>query len=98
MIVEKLQDGVKIVVAKDFAIKEAAELREQAYELISQGSRNFTMDFSNCDFIDSSGLGVLVSIYKRCAEKGGAVRILHVKPPVMKVFQLTRLDKVFDIQ
>ncbi len=98
MIVEKLQDDVKVTIAKEFAIKEAAELREKAYELIDQGSRSFMMDFSNCEFIDSSGLGVLVSIYKRCAEKGGTVRILHMKPQVMKIFQLTRLDKVFDIQ
>lgn len=97
MITEKLQEDVKITLAKDFAIQEAAELREKAYELIGQGHYRFVMDFSHCEFIDSSGLGVLVSIYKRCAEKGGTVRILHMKPQVMKIFQLTRLDKVFDI-
>ncbi|MDF2840314.1 MAG: anti-sigma-factor antagonist [Clostridia bacterium] len=93
----KLNDVITVQLPKDFVIKEAGEFRDQAYELVNLGNVNFIMDFKDCEFIDSSGLGVMVSVYKRCVEKGGSIKITHVKPQVMKVFQLTRLDKVFEI-
>jgi anti-sigma B factor antagonist len=88
---------ISVQLPKDFVIKEAGEFREQAYELISLGNINYVLDFKDCEFIDSSGLGVMVSVYKRCAEKGGSMKIINIKPQVLKVFQLTRLDKVFDM-
>lgn len=97
MRIENRQNNVKVSLPKEFAIKEAAEFREQVYELINKGSYNFEIDFSECVFIDSSGLGVMVSAYKRCAEKGGKIQIANLNPQVKKVFQLTRLDRVFEM-
>ena len=69
-------------------------------KLIDFGKDNkkFFIDFSNCTFIDSTGLGMLVSVYKKCAERNVKLIIASIKnEKVLKVFQLTRLDKVFDI-
>ncbi|MFT5874204.1 MAG: anti-sigma B factor antagonist [Clostridium sp.] len=88
---------LNILIPKDFAVDDAAEFREKTNNLISQGEINFVLDFSNCTFIDSTGLGVLVGIYKKCTELNGSFKLHSINPQVMKLFNLTRLDKVFQI-
>ena len=81
----------------NFVVDEVATFRIQINKLIEEGNRNFIFNFSQCDFIDSTGLGALVSIYKKCVEKGGSIKLKSLKPDVEKLFKLTRLDKVFEI-
>ena len=81
----------------NFVVDEVATFRIQINKLIEEGNRNFIFNFSQCDFIDSTGLGALVSIYKKCVEKGGSIKLKTLKPDVEKLFKLTRLDKVFEI-
>jgi len=90
-------DNFIIDIPKDFVVDEVATLRTKINKLIEEGQKNFTFNFSQCDFIDSTGLGALVSIYKKCDEKGGSVKLKSLKPDVEKLFKLTRLDKVFEI-
>lgn len=88
----------QIEVAENFSVEEASECREKIYKLINEGEKNFKFDFSKCTFIDSTGLGVLVGIYKKCAEVGGDVTLYSIKnSKVKEIFKLTRLDKVFEI-
>lgn len=86
-----------INIPKDFIVDEVAVLRTQVIKLIEEGQRDIIFDFGNCNFIDSTGLGALVSIYKKCAEKGGSVKLKALKPEVEKLFKLTRLDRVFEV-
>ncbi len=88
----------RITIPKNFAVEEAGNLREELYAMIAQGKKEFLLDFRECEFIDSTGLGVIVAVYKRCVEKGGNVRLCYVMPQIMRIFSLTRLDKVFEIQ
>lgn len=91
-------NAITIIIPENFAVDEAAEFRQKVYELISQGQKHFELSFSNCNFIDSTGLGVLVSTYKKCMEADGSFKLCSVNnPQVLKVFKLTRLDKIFAI-
>lgn len=92
-----MESNTTINIPKDFIVDEVANLRVEINKLIEKGQKNFTFDFSKCDFIDSTGLGALVSIYKKCAEKGGSIKLKSLKPEVEKLFKLTRLDRVFEI-
>jgi len=88
-----------IIIPDNFAVEEASEYRQKLNDLIDKGQYNFVLDFSKCNFIDSTGLGVIVSAYKRCKEKNGTIMIRSItNANVLKVFKLTRLDKVFEIQ
>lgn len=90
---------INLIIPENFAVDEAAEFREKVNHLISIGEKNFSLDFKNCTFIDSTGLGVLVSIYKKCKKLNGSFKIHSVNnPKVMKIFKLTRLDKVLKIE
>lgn len=86
-----------VIIPENFAVDEASELRESFYGWIEKDEKCFKLDFSKCTFIDSTGLGVLVSVYKRCMEKNGSFRLYSVNPQVMRIFKLTRLDRVFQI-
>jgi anti-sigma B factor antagonist len=64
--------------------------------LVNDGERKLVLDLGKVEFIDSSGLGAMVSILKALGEKG-TLSICSVRPNVMSLFKLTRMDKVFAI-
>lgn len=87
------------IIPENFAVEEASEYRQKLNDLIDKGQYNFVLDFSKCSFIDSTGLGVIVSAYKRCKENNGTIKLHSINDAnVLKVFKLTRLDKVFEIK
>ncbi|KOF57644.1 MULTISPECIES: STAS domain-containing protein [Clostridium] len=87
-----------ITIPENFSVEEASEYRKKLNELVEAGEKNFTLDFSKCTFIDSTGLGVLVNVYKKCTELNGTFILSSItNPQVLKIFKLTRLDKVFKI-
>lgn len=87
-----------IIIPENFSVEEASEYRKKLNDLIENGEKDFKLDFSNCTFIDSTGLGVLVGVYKKCNELNGSFVVQSItNPQVLKIFKLTRLDKVFKI-
>lgn len=91
--------AMEIVIPEDFAVEEASDFREKLNKLIDNGEKHFILNFKNCTFVDSTGLGVLVGIYKKCKDVNGSLEFSSiVEPKVIKVFKLTRLDKVFGIE
>lgn len=80
-----------------FSVEEASRFREEVREHIQNGQVRFMLDFSGCSFIDSTGLGVIVSSYKKCVEQGGSIRLKAMNANVFKIFELTRLNNVFEI-
>ena len=92
-----MQNDYVVNIPKNFIVDEVARFRNDINKLIEEGQKDFIFNFSACDFMDSTGLGAVISIYKKCAEKDGSVKIKSLKPDVEKLFKLTRLDKVFEI-
>ena len=89
----------EIIISENFTVDEAAQCREEMKLLIEQGEKNFVMDFSKCNFIDSTGLGVLVAVYKKIVEVNGSFELHSINnEQVLKIFKLTRLDSVFVIK
>jgi anti-sigma B factor antagonist len=88
---------VNIEIPENFAVDEADELREKLNYLMNNGEKNFVLNFKKCTFIDSTGLGVLVSVYKKCKNVNGSFKLYSINEEVMKIFSMTRLDKVFEI-
>lgn len=92
-------DGrVLVTLIGSLYVEEAAVLRKKLIELLTQNYKNFIVDIGQIDYIDSSGLGVLVGIQKRALEKGGGVVIKGLHGTIKELFELTRLTKVFEIQ
>ena len=61
--------------------------------------KRLDIDLHSVEFLDSSGIGALLSVYKRLSSGGeGSVKLLNVKPAVQSVFELMRMHRIFDIQ
>jgi len=77
-------------------IKHADKLKQQLVSVIERGFNKIVIDISTCKFIDSSFLGVLVSILKRTARMNGDLRLVGFQPAVRSMFEITRMFRVFD--
>lgn len=72
-------------------------LKTRLVDAVDDGCIDLVIDLENVGFIDSSGLGVLVSGLRRVKEQSGSMRIICTKEGILKIFRITGLDKVFPI-
>ncbi len=86
-----------ITMPEIFSINEASEFKEHTYAIIKSAPTSFQLDFQYCKYIDSTGLGVLIGLYKKCQEYHGEMTLIHLSPNVENIFQMTRLNQVFTI-
>lgn len=87
---------VEIINVERASVKEANELKEKLTDAIDEGYKQIIVDLSECDFVDSSFLGVLVSSLKKAAKLDGDLKLVGFRPAVRSMFELTRLFRVFE--
>ncbi|MDD2541692.1 MAG: STAS domain-containing protein [Desulfuromonadaceae bacterium] len=73
------------------------ELKTELHRLFDTGTKDLILDLKEVLFIDSSGLGVLVSGYKNASTVHGSLKLSNLQSQVRSMFELTRLHRVFDI-
>lgn len=73
------------------------ELKIEMNRLFESGTKDLLVDLKEVRFIDSSGLGVLVSGYKNASTHQGSIKLCSLQTQVKSMFELTRLHRVFDI-
>ena len=73
------------------------ELKAQLNRLFDSGMKDLLIDLKEVRFIDSSGLGVLVSGFKNASARQGSLKLSGLQSQVKSMFELTRLHRVFDI-
>jgi anti-sigma B factor antagonist len=73
-------------------------IRPAIDDLVQAKPAVVVVDLRSLRLIDSSGVGVIVSLYKRCKEHGGTVRLTGIGSQPLAIFKLLRLDRVFDLQ
>lgn len=92
-----VDDRVTVSLVGDIYVEDASVLREELLERIQSGAKYFEFDMTKVGYIDSSGLGVLVAVQKQTVKMGGRVTLRGLNGLVSELFQLTRLNKVFEI-
>ncbi len=75
----------------------AKDIREKVSSLSQENRVKLVIDMANVDFIDSSGLGSLVSSLRTVNKLGGDIKISSLQDQVRAVFELTRLHRIFGI-
>jgi len=63
----------------------------------NEKSSHFIIDFKKVGFIDSTGLGILISLMRHLKENGGQLRLVGLQDQVRSIFEITRLFRVFDL-
>src|ERR1051326_847488 len=95
---KKDKSGVVVVgVDGQLIVGNRQELKQKVLDALEEGSRKFVIDFSKTGYIDSSGLGVLVSLSKKIREQGGELRLADLNDDLKTLFELTKLDTLFQI-
>lgn len=75
----------------------SGEFKEYVARLMETGCHNIVVELGDVRFIDSSGLGALLSGYKSAVSQNGRFVLANLQPQVQSMFELTRLHRVFDI-
>ena len=92
---------VTLVTFKDIEILDEGhikELQESILSIVEQAKRrDMLMDFCNIQYMSSAFLGLLVKIHKRISERGGKLELCNINPQIYKIFEITQLNKVFEI-
>ena len=94
---ERLGEVTVVDVEGQLIVGNRQKLKEKVLEQLENGARKFVIDFSNTGYIDSSGLGVLVSLSKKIREQGGELRLADLNEDLRTLFELTKLDTLFKI-
>lgn len=93
------QEGPRRVVSVhgEIDVYTAPDLRERLNELVASGQCHLVLDLQGVDFLDSTGLGVLVGGLKRVRSRGGELSLVCAQERILKVFRITGLTSVFPI-
>ncbi len=73
------------------------ELKRMVLDALAGGARRFVIDFSLTGYIDSSGLGILITLSKEIRAQGGDLRLASLNHDLRRLFELTKLDTFFRI-
>jgi anti-sigma B factor antagonist len=90
-------DQKVLEVAGEIDVYTAPQLRERLVELVESGARRVVVDLGRVEFLDSTGLGVLVGALKRLRGVGGELSLVCAQERLLKIFRITGLDRVFTL-
>ena len=86
-----------LTVAGEIDVYTAPRLRDRISELVGEGVYRIIVDLESVDFLDSTGLGVLVGGLKKVRSHGGSLALVCTQERLLKIFRITGLAKVFAI-
>lgn len=87
-----------VSISGDVDITSSLDLKENLNSILDKKDKSIRINCENLSYIDSTGLGVLISILKRVKSSGNDIEILEAKPNISKLFKITGLDKIFIIK
>lgn len=86
-----------VEVSGEVDVYTAPRLREAVVAAIDSGALRLVVDVDSVEFLDSTGVGVLVGALKKVRSGGGTLDIVCTQPRLLKIFEITGLDKVFGL-
>jgi anti-sigma B factor antagonist len=86
-----------VEVGGEIDVYTAPKLRDKITELVGEGHHNLVIDMEGVDFLDSTGLGVLVGGLKKVRAYDGSMELICSQDRLLKIFRITGLAKVFTI-
>lgn len=93
------QENEELVVSLsgDLDINTVKQFQDEVLKNYSQVDKDFVFDLKDLDYIDSTGLGAIITVYKEVNDKGYKLRVINAKKNVRKLFFITELDSLFEI-
>ena len=98
-VIEEKINNSNVLFIKDERIDahNSVQLKDHILQMIERGDKHIIVQLEQVRFIDSSGLGALLSGFKHAEAKSGTLSLSNVQNQVLSMFELTRLNRVFEI-
>jgi anti-sigma B factor antagonist len=98
LVEERSAGGVDIVnVSGEIHLTTAPRFRDRLEQIIASGDGTLVLDLTAVEFIDSTGLSVLLSGLRLLSQRNGRMALVLRNPTVLRLFQITSLDTTFEI-
>ncbi len=95
--IKEVENAYLVVPEEEIEVYNIHNLRTELFSLVETGTTKLIIDLSKVRYIDSSGLGVLVSLLKKMKEISGKIVLLNPTEEIMEILSLTSLARVFII-
>src|ERR1041384_8158116 len=96
-IIESAREGVAVLTLKGrLTLGESNLVRERVTKLSAAGQHNIVIDLGNVDYIDSTGLGILVICFTSLKKQGGGLKLVNPNKRNIELLLLTKLHTVFE--
>ena len=93
---DQIDDRTVLAVVGEIDTQTTDELRG-AVDDLDVAHRTLVLDLHGVEFVDSSGLGALLGIKKQQERAGGRLLLTRLSPPVARIIEITRMDRVFEV-
>jgi len=90
-------DTLNVSGIKELGAANSNVFRDQVKAEFREPQRNISIDLSQTNFVDSCGLGALISLHKATCNRNGTVRLINPTAPVQQILELTRMHRIFEI-
>lgn len=95
--IEAAGDTLSVAGVHELSAANATSFRDQVRSAMAPALKNIEIDLSQAVFLDSSGLGALISLHKTACSRQGMVRLLRPASSVQQILELTRMHRIFEI-
>ncbi|PKL37782.1 MAG: hypothetical protein CVV44_15715 [Spirochaetae bacterium HGW-Spirochaetae-1] len=85
-----------IIINGDVEMIKMKGLKEKLFDVVNETEKNIVIDFANVTYLDSSGIGVLITISKILKEKGKTLKLIHLSERIARVLELSSLADVIE--
>ncbi len=91
-------EGVEIIrLSGEVDVYTSPRVKQEMVDLLNRGVNQVVVDLSSVEYMDSTGLGVLIGGLKRARERNGDLSIICASTRILRIFEITGLTKIFDI-
>lgn len=91
------QENFEVLVSGDLDINTVSKFQDKVLEKYKDQDKDLVFNLESLDYIDSTGLGAIVRVYKEVSDKGHKVKVLNAKKNIKKLFLITELDSLMDL-
>lgn len=93
----KNEDQLKVFLEGDLDINTVKEFQDKVLKIYKDLDKDLVFDLKKLDYIDSTGLGAIITVFKEVKEKDKKILIINAKKNIKKLFYITELDSLFEI-
>ncbi|MGF0040243.1 STAS domain-containing protein [Peptoniphilaceae bacterium SGI.131] len=91
-------ENLRVFLSGDLDINTVDEFRKEVLEKYDDKDLDIIFDLNDLEYIDSTGLGAIIAVYKKVKEKGKNLTVVNAKKNIKKLFFITELDKIFNME